>query len=89
MKDAIWATYYHYSSNDKKPQHGSCPKGPDSWCAWQRTSATNTLSLFKHDYTSLPNDVLTAMKPIYEDLSKDELLERCVGGFTQDNNESS
>lgn len=28
------------------------------------------------------------MKPIYEDLSKDELLERCLGGFTQNNNES-
>lgn len=28
------------------------------------------------------------MKPIYEDLSKDELLARCVGGFTQNNNES-
>ncbi|XP_044578704.1 uncharacterized protein LOC123261223 isoform X2 [Cotesia glomerata] len=28
------------------------------------------------------------MKPIYENLSKDELLERCVGGFTQNNNES-
>lgn len=28
------------------------------------------------------------MKPIYKDLSEDELLERCVGGFTQNNNES-
>ena len=28
------------------------------------------------------------MKPIYEDLSKDELLERCAGGFTQNNNEN-
>ena len=27
------------------------------------------------------------MKPIYEDLSKDELLERCVGGFSENNNE--
>ncbi|XP_043270679.1 uncharacterized protein [Venturia canescens] len=88
MKDAIWATYYHYSSTDKNPQHGNCPKGPNSWCAWQRASATNTLSSFKHDYTPIPDDVLTAMKPIYEDLSKDELLERCVGGFTQNNNES-
>lgn len=90
MKDAVWATYFHYSSTDKKPQHGNCPEGPDSWCAWQRASATNTLSSFKHDYTPLPDDVLTAMKPIYEDLtiSKDELLERCVGGFTQNNNES-
>lgn len=88
MKDAIWATFYHYSSTDKKPQHENCPKGPDSWCAWQRASATNTLSSFKHDYTPLPEDVLTAMKPTYEDLSKDELLERCVGGSTQNNNES-
>ncbi|CAH2086841.1 unnamed protein product [Euphydryas editha] len=88
MKDAIWATYYHYSSTDKKPQHDKCPKGPDSWCAWQRASATNTLSSFKHEYTPLPDEVLIAMKPIYENLSKDELLERCVGGFTLNNNES-
>ncbi|XP_044584565.1 uncharacterized protein LOC123265047 [Cotesia glomerata] len=88
MKEAIWATYYHYSSTDTKPQHDNCPKGPDSWCAWQRASATNTLSSFKHEYTPLPDEVLIAMKPIYDDLSKDELLERCVGGFTQNNNES-
>ncbi|XP_044575161.1 uncharacterized protein LOC123258969 [Cotesia glomerata] len=42
----------------------------------------------KHEYTPLPDEVLIAMKPIYDDLSKDELLERCVGGFTQNNNES-
>lgn len=88
MKVDIWATFYHYSSTDKNPQHGNCPKGPDSWCAWQRASATNTLSSFKHDYNPLPDDVLTAIKPIYKDLSKDELLQRCVGGFTQNNNES-
>lgn len=35
-----------------------------------------------------PNDVLKAIKPIYEDLSKDALLERCLGGFTQNSNES-
>ncbi|XP_011871647.1 PREDICTED: uncharacterized protein LOC105564113 [Vollenhovia emeryi] len=26
--------------------------------------------------------------PIYEDLSRDDLLERCIGGFTQNDNES-
>jgi len=31
---------------------------------------------------------LEAIKPIYVDLSKRELLDRCVGGFTQNNNES-
>ena len=32
--------------------------------------------------------MLSAIKPIYEDLNKDTLLQRCLGGFTQNNNES-
>ncbi|GAB0096661.1 hypothetical protein DMENIID0001_122000 [Sergentomyia squamirostris] len=43
---------------------------------------------FKHDYQPLPDDCLSAMKPIYQDLSNDNLLEGCLGGFTQNNNES-
>ncbi|KYN21800.1 Cytochrome b [Trachymyrmex cornetzi] len=39
-------------------------------------------------YTALPQDVIEAIQPIYQDLSKDSLLQRCVGGFTQNNNES-
>lgn len=88
MKGAIWATYLHYNSTDKKPQHDKCPSGPESWCSWQRASAMNSLSSFQHDYDPLPSDVSSAIKPIYEELSKEELLERCVGGFTQNNNES-
>ena len=30
MKNAIWATFYHYSSTDKNPQHHKCPSGDDS-----------------------------------------------------------
>ena len=41
-----------------------------------------------HDYKLLPKNILDAMKPIYNHLSKDSLHERCVGGFTQNNNES-
>lgn len=88
MKTAIWATYYHYSSTDKNPQHQNCPSGEDSWCEWQKAAAANELQSFKHSYTALPSDVLEAMKPIYEDLSSNALLQRCVGGFTQNNNES-
>uniref|UniRef100_A0A6P7GDN8 Uncharacterized protein LOC114336144 n=1 Tax=Diabrotica virgifera virgifera TaxID=50390 RepID=A0A6P7GDN8_DIAVI len=88
MKNSIWATYYHYCSTDKKPQHEKCPTGEDSWCEWQKTTATNQIKSFKHTYAALPNDVLEAIKPIYEELSKDALLERCIGGFTQNNNES-
>ncbi|XP_036148055.1 uncharacterized protein LOC118647367 [Monomorium pharaonis] len=88
MRDAIWATYYHYSSTDEHPQHSKCPTGVDSWCAWQCASAKGELASFKHDYNALPKDVLDAIEPIYKDLSKQELLERCVGGFNQNNNES-
>jgi len=43
---------------------------------------------FIHSYEPFPDEVITAIEPIYEDLSKDELLQRCLGGFTQNNNES-
>lgn len=33
MKQAIWATFYHYSSTDNQPQHHYCPQGSESWCS--------------------------------------------------------
>ncbi|CAK9821599.1 hypothetical protein ANTRET_LOCUS299 [Anthophora retusa] len=48
----------------------------------------NEVTDFQHTYKPLPPDVLKAIKPIYVDLSKRELLDRCVGGFTKYNNES-
>jgi len=88
MKNAIWSTFFHYGSTDENPQHDKCPSGADSWCEWQKAAAANSLDSFKHTYRALPKDVLDAIKPIYENLSKDVLLERCVGGFMQNNNES-
>ena len=32
--------------------------------------------------------MISVIKPIYEDLSKDALLQRCLSGFTQNKNES-
>lgn len=99
MYNNIWATYFHYASTDKHPQHEKCPVGSDSWCEWQKALAAlpetssgkkkqNNIPAFVHSYKPLPDDVLTAIKPIYKDLSKEELLQRCLGGFTQNNNES-
>ncbi|XP_074094076.1 uncharacterized protein LOC141524235 [Cotesia typhae] len=45
-------------------------------------------STFKHDYLPLDPEVQEAIKPIYEDLSRYELLDRCKGNNTQNNNES-
>ena len=97
MKNDIWATFYHYGSTDDNPQHEKCPPGDESWCEWQRALAAlpnKTVKKkikipgFVHSYKPLPADVLKAIEPIYNDLSKDELLERCLGGFTQNSNES-
>ncbi|XP_066583306.1 LOW QUALITY PROTEIN: uncharacterized protein [Prorops nasuta] len=90
MKDAIWATFYHYSSiaKNQEEQHSKYPKRADSWCEYQRAKASNELDSYQQSYTSLPADVLEAIRPIYDDLSKTELLQRCIGGFTQKNNES-
>ncbi|XP_046737741.1 uncharacterized protein LOC124406385 [Diprion similis] len=86
MHEAIWATFDHYSSTDANPHHERCPTGEESWCSYQRAQARN--EAFQHDYKPLPSNVLDAIRPVYNDLSKETLLERCVGGFDQNNNES-
>lgn len=88
MKNAIWATFYHQQSTDDNPQHDNCPSGENSWCPCKKALATTRVKNFRHNYTPLPENVLQAIKPIYEDLSRDEFLERCLGGFTQNANES-
>lgn len=87
MKKEIWATLYHKISTDEKPEHQFCPVGENSWCSYQKAKATNTLSSYKHK-PPMSDVVFNAVKPIYEELSKDELLNRCLGGYTQNNNES-
>ncbi|XP_029177754.1 uncharacterized protein LOC114945652 [Nylanderia fulva] len=87
MRREIWATLYHKLSTDEKPQHDKCPPGKDSWCKWQLAKATNKLAEFKHK-PALPQMVFDAIKPIYEELSSDDLLKRCLGGYTQNSNES-
>lgn len=87
MKREIWATLYHKLSTDENPQHDKCPSGADSWCTWQKAKATNTLDSYRHE-KPLKMEVFSAIKPIYEELSNDDLLTRCLGGFTQNSNES-
>ena len=90
MKTAIRATLKHKSSTDTNPQHDSCPPGDDSWCtwqAWQKAKAQGKLAEYSHK-PALSDDVLSEITPIYEDLRGENLLQRCIGGFTQNNNES-
>lgn len=87
MEKAIWATFYHRGSTDENPQHQNCPPGRSSWCGWQRAAAEGEEKDFKHK-PGFSEEVLRAIKPIYDDLTKKNLLEKCVGAHTQNNNES-
>ena len=87
MRREIWATLYHKTSTDLAPRHTNCPEGANSWCTWQKAKADGQLE----DYTHKPpmkTEVFDAICPVYEDLCRDDLLVRCLGGYTQNNNES-
>jgi len=88
MKKALMATLDHYCSSDKHPRHENCPAGADSWCKWCKAESTNQLAPFKHPTRLIDNTVEKHIRPIYEELSNDELLTRCLGGHTQNSNES-
>ncbi|XP_067208105.1 uncharacterized protein [Linepithema humile] len=86
MKKAIMATFYHMISTDENPRHENCPTGSDSWCQWQRATALGNAP--ESHPQPLHHDVQKELLPIYEDLSRDDLLTRCLGGHTQNANES-
>ncbi|KAJ4427574.1 hypothetical protein ANN_25222, partial [Periplaneta americana] len=65
MTSAVWASFLHKASTDDRPQHQLCPKGPDSWCGFQKAAASGEAYHHKH---SLPNAVLETIKPVYKDL---------------------
>lgn len=88
MKQEIWETFFHKCSTDENPQHQNCPAGEDSWCKWRKAEAKGELDSFHHEKAPLTEEVQTVIKPIYEDLSRDDLLNRCLGAETQNNNES-
>ena len=61
-------------------QHKLCPK--NSWCSyWGNRGSDN-------DDKRLPSSFLDVLKPIFKNLTKNELLNRCLKGLTQNKNEA-
>lgn len=87
MRKAVWAIYFHTRSTDAEPLHTFCPKGSESWCVYQKAIVNGAATDFVHKI-SVPECVLDVIKPIFNDLSQPKLLQRCLGGKTQNNNES-
>ncbi|EZA54492.1 hypothetical protein X777_05747 [Ooceraea biroi] len=79
MKRAIKATLDHLTSTDKNPKHKNCPPGNESWCKWRKAEAAGKTQEYEHPPPLNP-EIVKHILPIYEDLSKDDLLTRCLGG---------
>lgn len=88
MKKDIMATFYHIFSTAENPSHDSCPKGDDSWCKWQKALAQQKDPKLLDLSPLLPQQLKQFLEPIYKELSNDNLLTRCLGGHTQNANES-
>ena len=86
MEQAIWAVYYHSVSTDLQPQHNHCPTGDQSWCKFQRAIALSEQP--PHHTHKIPLDLAEYVKPVFTRLSDHALLEKCLLGATQNQNES-
>ena len=86
MQKDIHASSFHIASNDDHPYHTHCPTGSNSWCRYQQDSANKT-KLHKHG-AGLPKEVIKLVKPVYQRLSDSSLLEKCLHGKTQNQNEA-
>ena len=86
MKTAIHASLFHCASSERRDLHHHCPEGPNSWCRFNKDRANRT-NLYKPG-PGLPDHVIAEVKPVFCRLSEDSLLERCLDGKTQNQNES-
>ena len=87
MRKTIRSIVLHYSKAESPDRrHVLCPTGADSWCKFQTDKITGQAT-YKERF-SLEPEVSELLKPIFDDLSSDTLLEKCQHGKTQNANES-
>ena len=91
MKKRIWGMFLHSVKNQSpnatiENSHMFCPVGKTSWCKFQRDKINNTKTY--SDKNMLSPAFYNGIKPIFEKLTNDDILERCQAGLTQNANES-
>ena len=91
MRRSILCSYFHCSSSDESPNHFLCPKGKNAWCFYNEAIAKGEQPP-SHDemqvYFRLSSEERKAVLGVYNDLSSDELLKKCMSKRTQNPNES-
>ena len=83
MSDAIWAIFNHtiiQRSMTLEDQYKLCPR--EGWCKFWADKKSYS------EGKRLPAVFGDLLKPIFTRLSNWELLSRCQGGFTQNQNEA-
>ncbi|KAM7298379.1 hypothetical protein ISCGN_018975 [Ixodes scapularis] len=91
MQRAIFASLFHTYSTDEEPRHMGCPDGEDSWCHYNRHKALEAAgkpSTPRPHRPASSKDVARELVPVYNRLSRKELLLRCSRMMTQNANES-
>jgi len=87
MRKAIGAVLYHCSDiKDETVRHQFCPKSDNSWCKW-RSDKIKGKAQYKNKI-NLPTAVENELFPIFQDLSSEGLLSKCLHGQTQNVNEA-
>ncbi|KAK3774819.1 hypothetical protein RRG08_018810 [Elysia crispata] len=74
------------TDHDKTPNHGLCPKGPTSWCKYNRVLAVNELP-GRHTPT-FGSDSGKIIFPVTKRSTDSDLLKRCAKMTIQNTNES-
>ena len=85
MQNSIWAIFFHTIRDNTKSleeQYSFCPRDSNSWCKFWSDREN-----YK-DSKRLPPVFIDIVKSIFTRLSEDELLGRCLKGYTQNQNES-
>ena len=91
MRKTCLSGIKHVTSTDENPDHEYCPTGENSWCFYNRAIAKEEQPP-SHDTMkvslSLNSDEKAKVVEVYESLTTDELMGRCLKGRTQNANES-
>ena len=89
MKNDIWAIYGHMISDEcpLEEQHSRCPKEKNTWCKYWVDVANGT-NIYCAKTNRLPLVFKEELKPMFQRLTNDELLKRCLMGLTQNQNEA-
>lgn len=83
MRRAILAVLYHeVKLADDAERHSYCPDSEESWCQFKRTKS------MEDKLHHLDPIFLDLLMPTFVRLSDPVLLERCLNGYTQNQNES-